>query len=153
MATHPNATQIQGFSRCLGTAENYLGSVPVYSGIELSRLVRQGGLDPWLVDSSAVLKFYPCDLEAYRRLNLPAWDGLDYAVLGVGRWCGKSTLVYSKAAALQLLDESVTDIPDDPGGLLAGQIVATIYADQILPACLGAQTPFFFSARTDNQPE
>lgn len=115
----------------------------MYSGITLARMVRAGKLDPWLVDNADILSFFPCAYDTFKRLSLPTWQGMDYAVAGIGRWRGTSVAVYYKAAVLHLLDASVIDLPEGRGQLLARILVNNIYREQILPACLGSRTPFF----------
>ena len=144
MDTETGLPALRGLPGCLGTAENFSGTVPVYSGIELSRLVRGGLLDPWLADASRVLQLFPTSFDSVRSLALPSWQGMDHALVGLGRWQGVSTLVYNKSAVIHLLDVSIIDTSEDREDFIFGEVAAHIYTESMLPACLGSRTPFFF---------
>lgn len=147
MATHQDhgLPELRGLPGCLGYAENFSGQVPAYDGVLLSRAVRKGLVDPWILDSAPVLRIFPCDLDTLKSLSLPTWQGMDYAATGIGRWRGTSVVVYNKQAVMHLLDQSIIDLPPGSTDTLVRVLVNNIYREQMLPACLGRKTPFFFT--------
>jgi len=127
---------LYGKVRRLGTGINFRGALPVYDG-------RHTGLNTPHMDVMPVLWLFPCEAQAVRLAGLPMWEGLDAALVGMGRWAGTALAVYDYSMALQAIDASIVDVPADSAADLVGVAVKRILDEQVMPTDIGPATPFF----------
>ena len=125
--------------RSIGTGVNYAGAVAAYSGREAMRL----GLGSAEMDNFPVLWVFPADHEVVRQSGVSLWAGLSGALEGLGRWRGITVAVYSRLRALQVVDDSITDVPDSAPDKLASMVAQRVIDEQVIPANIGRDTPFF----------
>lgn len=127
--------------RRLGTGMNHAGAVPVYGGWEALR----SGLGTAEMDDLPVLWLFPCDREMVRLSGVSLWEGLGDALEGIGRWQGVTVAVYTRDKALQAVDNSIVDVPDSAPEQLARVVAQRIVDEQVIPANIGMDTPFFLT--------
>jgi alkanesulfonate monooxygenase SsuD/methylene tetrahydromethanopterin reductase-like flavin-dependent oxidoreductase (luciferase family) len=121
------------------SAVNYAGVVRAYDGFRAAA----ARVPVALMDEMPVLWVFVCDAREVRRGRCPLWSGLDEACVGLGRYRGLSVAVYDRSQAVQAVDGSIVDTPEDVDDKVVRVVAHRIIDDEVLNTDIGPQTPFF----------